>query len=52
MRGKVIDVDDFEQSERITPAYAGKSTLCSKVERNYGDHPRLCGEKGAKVPTA
>ena len=29
----------------ITPAYAGKSGLRSKVERNDGDHPRLCGEK-------
>ena len=45
MRGKVITTFGLPLSYRITPAYAGKSGLRSKVERNYGDHPRLCGEK-------
>ena len=39
-----FDPEDIDE-DGITPAYAGKSTLCSKVERNDGDHPRLCGEK-------
>ena len=46
MRGKGdcerVHLDWF----RITPAYAGKSTLCQKVNCRVGDHPRLCGEKG------
>ena len=30
---------------RITPAYAGKSSLQAAVCRRCRDHPRLCGEK-------
>ena len=30
---------------RITPAYAGKSSLRYSVDHLHGDHPRLCGEK-------
>ena len=30
---------------RITPAYAGKSSLCHANGSNNWDHPRLCGEK-------
>ena len=46
MRGKVPAMGYFVRKIRITPAYAGKSGLRPKVERNDGDHPRLCGEKG------
>ena len=45
MRGKVGGEGEGKDRVRITPAYAGKSGLRSKVERNDGDHPRLCGEK-------
>ena len=45
MRGKEDKNERLRIRKRITPAYAGKSGLRSKVERNYGDHPRLCGEK-------
>ena len=31
--------------ERITPAYAGKSSRPQKFTELTGDHPRLCGEK-------
>ena len=31
--------------ERITPAYAGKSTILSPPIRHSRDHPRVCGEK-------
>ena len=48
MRGKVLDlIDDFNQN-RITPAYAGKSSVGSSRTSQGRDHPRLCGEK-AKV---
>ena len=45
MRGKVILNHLEPLSRRITPAYAGKSTLGSTVHSPYEDHPRLCGEK-------
>ena len=45
MRGKAFAPSGILTMTRITPAYAGKSGLRSKVERNDGDHPRLCGEK-------
>ena len=45
MRGKVRLLYHRGELFRITPAYAGKSCLRPKVERNHRDHPRLCGEK-------
>ena len=33
----------------ITPAYAGKSGPCPDRGPPAGDHPRVCGEKGADV---
>ena len=45
MRGKALELNGASDLIGITPAYAGKSGLRSKVERNDGDHPRLCGEK-------
>ena len=45
MRGKATVVVLVSTPKGITPAYAGKSGLRPKVERNDGDHPRLCGEK-------
>ena len=45
MRGKVSKALDRSVSDRITPAYAGKSWLSALGVSDYGDHPRLCGEK-------
>ena len=49
MRGKDTVPEQDIVDARITPAYAGKSRLRSKVERNNWDHPRLCGEKVRKI---
>ena len=45
MRGKVIDDYMVTILERITPAYAGKSSPFSFFAHTYWDHPRVCGEK-------
>ncbi len=45
MRGKVFHCGFCPQLVRITPAYAGKSTLTFPFFTVYWDHPRLCGEK-------
>ena len=45
MRGKVKYHLSFYVSNGITPAYAGKSKEFLKRMDEYGDHPRLCGEK-------
>ena len=45
MRGKGKMAVQVNRENRITPAYAGKST---QIFRNCffdQDHPRLCGEK-------
>ena len=36
---------------RITPAYAGKSSLSAFLMMLTKDHPRLCGEKRLQVMT-
>ena len=46
MRGKGRTDLLNELSNRITPAYAGKSQSLEFQRRYYQDHPRLCGEKG------
>ena len=45
MRGKVDETGEPYGKDRITPAYAGKSSVCSTPKSLYWDHPRLCGEK-------
>ena len=45
MRGKAHPFSLHFTSRRITPAYAGKSSNLSRLNRQPGDHPRLCGEK-------
>ena len=45
MRGKVILVCNLMLVFRITPAYAGKSSICTSDVLGKPDHPRLCGEK-------
>ena len=45
MRGKVIFSPFEVYSDRITPAYAGKSGRDTCSAAPHKDHPRLCGEK-------
>ena len=45
MRGKVLEREQEKKHDRITPAYAGKSSDVFQKIPLYKDHPRLCGEK-------
>ena len=45
MRGKDVAYAGKHKHDRITPAYAGKSTLLYFTLLLGRDHPRLCGEK-------
>ena len=49
MRGKVFGDSSISKSAGITPAYAGKSPFSSYRSLYSGDHPRVCGEKHAKI---
>ena len=46
MRGKDWEAAEHFPPERITPAYAGKSSPVKINAFRNSDHPRLCGEKG------
>ena len=48
MRGKDGGVLSDDAIMRITPAYAGKSSLTLSHKLIQKDHPRLCGEKIAR----
>ena len=45
MRGKAIQTRSEREIHGITPAYAGKRTICKDVTKTRQDHPRVCGEK-------
>ena len=45
MRGKAATGRSWEQTYRITPAYAGKSVCVNAQLWDGQDHPRVCGEK-------
>ena len=45
MRGKADSESTHGNEERITPAYAGKSSGLWNTGLKRKDHPRLCGEK-------
>ena len=45
MRGKVQLYKFALENDRITPAYAGKSSFKALSTISTKDHPRLCGEK-------
>ena len=47
MRGKAVRTRFFQLGEGITPAYAGKRVAVWTGQRQWKDHPRLCGEKSA-----
>ena len=50
MRGKATPYATRAAVDRITPAYAGKSSLGFTSLNNSRDHPRLCGEKVQNRP--
>ena len=45
MRGKACVKPCCLSCVGITPAYAGKRTICKDVTKTRQDHPRVCGEK-------
>ena len=49
MRGKARARDLERNSDRITPAYAGKRAPAPPAALPFGDHPRVCGEKGSRI---
>ena len=49
-RGKVKARLTIPEPIRITPAYAGKRYLQIHRKDEYGDHPRLRGEKSSMLP--
>ena len=50
MRGKEYELRTLPRWQRITPAYAGKSTVSTVGTVSHEDHPRICGEKTKKIP--
>ena len=51
MRGKVAEYKLCGSLAGITPAYAGKSQICTDGGASTGDHPRVCGEKLLETET-
>ena len=49
MRGKETREGAFFDAAGITPAYAGKSVIFGVPRTDFGDHPRVCGEKTLSV---
>ena len=47
MRGKAPPHAVKRRLSGITPAYAGKSAFLVGVVGDFGDHPRVCGEKAS-----
>ena len=45
MRGKAAHRGGRSRQGGITPAYAGKRKPPPDRHKNWGDHPRMCGEK-------
>ena len=49
MRGKGRLRLEKPNKNRITPAYAGKSSCPDNWREILEDHPRLCGEKSGEL---
>ena len=49
-RGKVLLLRIVRIAVRITPAWAGKSTIGQKFPQSEWDHPRVGGEKEMELP--
>ena len=49
MRGKALSKEETPIMDRITPAYAGKSEPACSQGMRPRDHPRVCGEKFARI---
>ena len=47
-----MKISNGTENARITPACAGKSSLCSPATPATRDHPRVCGEKLAATSAA
>jgi len=47
MRGTPLSIFNPISFSRITPAYAGNTSVHKKAELTYWDHPRVCGEHPA-----
>ena len=47
VRGEVTKEYDIDESQRITPACAGRSRTSARTIYRRQDHPRVCGEKPA-----
>ena len=45
VRGKACRCPPLDTNQRITPACAGKRKPPPDRHKNWGDHPRMCGEK-------
>ena len=52
MRGKEEEGELSARKDRITPAYAGKSSTAYSSLASPEDHPRICGEKSSKYFSA
>ncbi len=50
MRGKECPIAAMNDTEGITPAYAGKRLPHGLRQQLGRDHPRVCGEKTKKIP--
>ena len=50
MRGKLQEKIPVLFDDRITPAYAGKTTGCKYADVTDEDHPRVCGENSLQHP--
>ena len=46
VRGKAERIWGTPRMSRITPACAGKRLAADFHRLSFGDHPRMCGEKG------
>ena len=44
MRGKLSELEEGTKEAGITPADAGKTCQCGRVDGGAQDHPRGCGE--------
>ena len=51
MRGARANAPEVHLQARIIPAYAGSTALSSQPRRPRRDHPRVCGEHGARLVT-
>ena len=49
MRGKLASALSTLETDRITPAHAGKTNMSLPIPAVFKDHPRACGENGLET---